>query len=374
MALAPTQAYFEYSRGGDAALAVSTFEPSSATLQLGGAEVRVEQKSGFPFKGGSEILIQASRPARFAVLVRAAPWMAETRLEVNGRKVTPVTQDGWHLIAPREWTGKERVRVEFELQPRLVMGDHGNFGKAVLEQGPIVFAYDTSMNPDLPAPSLVAFADANSARIADKRLPNLQATIPIKSPGFEGTRRATLVPFADAGATGGAYRVWLYAPGSVPQPNASLLAGGQEGRSREGNVSGSINDGDAESFAVTFDGRPSDEDWFSVTVEQPTKIGRVTFTHGDFFHDGGWFDASQGKPRVQVQHSKGGSWETIGELADYPATTSRDRASVAPRQTFTLTLSEAVNAAGVRVIGKPASGDNPQQAFSSCAELQAFEK
>jgi hypothetical protein len=26
----------------------------------------------------------------------------------------------------------------------------------------------------------------------------------------------------------------------------------------------------------------------------------------------------------------------------------------------------------IRVIGKPSSGDNPAQAFSSCAELQAF--
>ena len=29
---------------------------------------------------------------------------------------------------------------------------------------------------------------------------------------------------------------------------------------------------------------------------------------------------------------------------------------------------------GVRVLGKPASGDNPQQAFSSCGGLAAFEK
>jgi hypothetical protein len=32
----------------------------------------------------------------------------------------------------------------------------------------------------------------------------------------------------------------------------------------------------------------------------------------------------------------------------------------------------AVRALAIRVVGKPASGDNPAQAFSSCAELQAF--
>jgi hypothetical protein len=39
---------------------------------------------------------------------------------------------------------------------------------------------------------------------------------------------------------------------------------------------------------------------------------------------------------------------------------------------FSLTLKQPVKACAVRVIGKPASGDNPQQAFASCAELQAF--
>jgi hypothetical protein len=37
-------------------------------------------------------------------------------------------------------------------------------------------------------------------------------------------------------------------------------------------------------------------------------------------------------------------------------------------------LKEPIKASAVRIIGKPASGDSPQQAFSSCAELQAFPK
>ena len=40
---------------------------------------------------------------------------------------------------------------------------------------------------------------------------------------------------------------------------------------------------------------------------------------------------------------------------------------------FTCILAKPVTALAVRVIGVPAGGDNPQQAFSSCARLQAFE-
>jgi hypothetical protein len=75
---------------------------------------------------------------------------------------------------------------------------------------------------------------------------------------------------------------------------------------------------------------------------------------------------------VQVKRTKAGAWETIGALDDYPATTATDPRGLKPGQQFTLTLAEPAQAVALRVIGKPACGDNPKQAFASCAELQAF--
>jgi len=109
-----------------------------------------------------------------------------------------------------------------------------------------------------------------------------------------------------------------------------------------------------------------------VTLTAPAQIRRVVFMHGNNFHDGGWFDASAGKPKVQIQREKDGAWETIGVLTDYPATTATGNADIHPGQAFTLRLAEPVSALAVRVLGVPACGDNPQQKFSSCAELQAF--
>jgi hypothetical protein len=59
-------------------------------------------------------------------------------------------------------------------------------------------------------------------------------------------------------------------------------------------------------------------------------------------------------------------------LEEYPATTATDARDLRDGQVFSLRLREPVRAVAVRVIGRPASGDNPQQAFASCAELQAF--
>src|SRR5208282_1881816 len=51
MALAPMEAYLKEQTDGSDVLLVSTFETSSVTAELGGTEVRVEQRSHFPFEG-----------------------------------------------------------------------------------------------------------------------------------------------------------------------------------------------------------------------------------------------------------------------------------------------------------------------------------
>jgi hypothetical protein len=90
------------------------------------------------------------------------------------------------------------------------------------------------------------------------------------------------------------------------------------------------------------------------------------------FHDGGWFDTAKSKPLVQVRLTPDGPWETVGELTSYPATTATNAKRLQPGDRFTCQLKEAVKACAVRVLGTPASGDNVQQSFSSCTELEAF--
>jgi len=75
-----------------------------------------------------------------------------------------------------------------------------------------------------------------------------------------------------------------------------------------------------------------------------------------------------------VKSSAEGAWEFVGELADYPAATATDSRGLTGGERSTCRLATPVKAVAIRVTGKPASGDNPRQAFSSCAELQAFDK
>jgi hypothetical protein len=123
---------------------------------------------------------------------------------------------------------------------------------------------------------------------------------------------------------------------------------------------------------TTRDGKTAEEDWFAVHLQEPVTVKRVLFAHGKTFHDGGWFDATAGKPRVQVQRTKDGPWETVAEIKDYPATTAKNPEEMEGGESVICTLAEPLKMWAIRVTGKPACGDNPQQAFSSCSELQAF--
>ena len=361
MALVPQSAYLT----GHDALLVSTFETSAATMELGGQQVTIDQQSQFPRSGESVLTLRLAKPATFAVKIRVPVWAAPVTVE------SAKFQSGWTVLPAREWKDGDRITIKFNLAAHLVAGDHSNADRASLTWGPFVLAYDKKLNPDLPAPSTLGLVES---QLPFTLKPGAELAFGTKVVAGTGSmpKPATLVPFADAGADGGVYRVWLRAPGVASAGNDSLLAGGAESRSRQGNQHGSINDDDIDSIVATFGGPRSNDDWFAVTLAAPVSVRCVVFAHGKNFPDGGWFDASAGKPRVQVQRAQGSEWETLGELSDYPATTATDNKKLKPGQMFTLRLPNPEQVSAVRVIGVPACGSNPNQAFSSCGELQAF--
>ena len=374
MALAPQTTYLKAKVNGADALLVSTFETSSVTTELGGQPVTVAQQSEFPLKGKSLLKVKLGKPACFALNLRVPPWASPLAVRVNGSSFPVAQKEGWAVLSAREWSNGDSVELLYNLGPNLVLGEHSNSGTAAMTWGPFVLAYDEKRDPGLPSTRRVGFRD-NSLQAPGSFESGqfLEFSSLLRTPS-QGLVKAELVPFADAGRDRGTYRVWLTAPGvplAAPKPG---LTDGRESRSREGtlhDLQGSINDGDTGSFVVTYDGHKAEEDWFAVTMTAPIAVKRVTFVHGKTFHDGGWFDASARQPQVQVQTTPGGKWETVGILKDYPATTATSPAGLTGGERFTCQLPQTTKVFGVRVIGKPASGDAPQAAFSSCGGLLA---
>jgi DUF1680 family protein len=361
MALLPQMIFFKHHENGRESLYLNLWENADVTVTLNGRTQNIKvETQGLPMRQAKIVgftMPKENLTVRFPVAQRLADensTIARAQPE-NG---------GWMTLTPQQLEANHAM--QWQPENTQVRGLYSNQGKAAVTYGPLVLAYDEKFNPDLPPARLVTLA-----RQAPKPIGDNKFEVPI---AFKDgtTKNAVFVPFAQAGATGGRFAVWLRAPGNFAPDDAFSL--GHELRSREGNVNGSILDGETGTFVVTFDGTKQNEDWFAVNLDKPLTVQRIVYAHGKSFHDGGWFDASVGKPKIQVKKSKDATWETVGELKDYPDTTSTDNKGLKDGQKFTLKLDVPLSIVALRVIGKPACGDDPNQAFSSCAELGAYEK
>ncbi len=363
-----------------AGVVVNLYDAGGAKLRLhDGTAVKVAVQTQYPASGQIAIAVDPAEEHEFAVKLRIPAWCARHSLRVNGEAVeTKPAADGYAALN-RSWKPGDKIELTLPLEARLVLGDHVNVNKAAVLYGPLVLAADTALTGGKHLKSIeLASGDLAELDIRAEPLPQALRTwaaaqgICVNATTRQGEARIRLqlVPFADTGATGTLYKVWLPLPTAhSPQDRDNLLMDGVESRSRHGNVDGSIIESE---LVVTYDGKPADEDWYAVTVDSPVAVRQVVFVHGRTFHDGGWFDTSTGKPKVQIQAVHGGPWKTVGELADYPATTAGNSGGLTAGARFRCKLAEPVQAVAVRAVGKPACGDASQQAFSSCGGLSAF--
>ncbi|MCL4180578.1 MAG: glycoside hydrolase family 127 protein [Verrucomicrobia bacterium] len=355
-------------------LALALFEMWTANLQIEGTSVRLDHFADVTKPGHYTLTVRTPKPIRLGFKIRTPDWARPLYVRFGKSQPRTVLRDGWTILPAQRWKDGDQLHIQLTLQGRILQGTHGNQGHAAALWGPAVLAYDEAYNQDLGPISAIGFANPpNEPTVLFASDPDGSAIfkVAVRSARVPGIHRANFVLFADAGSASSRYRVWLPAPDSPLPRNPSVFGFGPETRSRRGNVSGSITDGEPDSFVVTFDGQPQTEAWFAVHTDQPTVVRSVSFAHGHTFHDGGWFDTQAGKPEIQIQRAKDGPWITVARLESYPATTARDAATLKPGQLLTQHLPKAEPVFGLRILGKPASGDNPNQAFASCAELGA---
>ena len=372
-----------------AGIVVNLYERGNAKLTLrDGASVVLDSETKYPADERIRISVHLAEPKSFSMKLRVPAWCQDPKFKLNERPLPlKIGTDGYAEVQ-REWQRDDKIELDLKLEPRIVVGTHQNEGKLAIMYGPLVLAADDALlgSNKIPLSALrVPGPDVSSLGVAPEPAPPGFNTWPAAqvfrinavgddqmapSKNSAANLKIRMVPFADAGGDGSAYRIWL--PYKVPSSNRNLLIDGVEIRSRKPNA-GSIIDGDPQTIAVTFNNKRAAQDWFGVELEEPVAIKRVEFTHGKTFHDGGWFDTSGAKPRIEIQSIPGGPWEKIAELQEYPVTTANDPAELKGGEKFACNLPKPVRACGIRVAGKPACGDNASQAFASCAELQAFD-
>jgi hypothetical protein len=123
------------------------------------------------------------------------------------------------------------------------------------------------------------------------------------------------------------------------------------------------NDGIRAQSEDSWDGQNKDLDWWGYTWPRHYVLGRVAYTTGNMFSDGGWFSRFDGGLRVQVRRDF--TWTDVTGLEispDYPY----DK-TAGPNHTYTLTF-VPVTGDGIRIIGAPGG----KSYFTSIGELEVY--
>jgi len=208
MALSPLSAYLTSREGTSNMLLISTLEPSSARLTLGAQAVLIEQITEFPSAGNSRLRLSLSKPARFGIKVRIPDWAGP--VTIAGAEI----RDGWAVLPPRLWKNGDEVAISYTLGAKLTTGTGMQAGREWLNWGPFVLAYEHKANAELP-PADVVHYDGTAELTGKDRFLRFEAPVTRgKAPRHHAadayqTISAKLVTYADAGADGGYYRIWL---------------------------------------------------------------------------------------------------------------------------------------------------------------------
>ena len=366
----------------DDGVVVWLYSSGRTTIDLpDGNTVELVSTTDFPVSGRVEFTVSPKRQAEFPISLRVPEWCNHFEARAGSERF--VGHRGELLQIRRQWKEGDRIDVEMDMTVKVLNGGKSYPGFAAVRRGPEVLAIDSAVNPDLRSVRLAGLASTDSDELGLQPVP--QSGLPDRWGGDELfeinglvatrtqpiQRRIRVVPFSAAGRQGTLFGVWLPTPDNLPAGGTALTAFGHERWSRRGNVDGSICDQMLDTFRVTYDGKPADLDWYEVEMDQPAEVRRVVFAHGRVFHDGGWFDTSKEKPQIQVRREPGGDWETVATLESYPHADASHAPRLRDGHTFEVRLPKPVTAIAVRIVGRPSSGDNPNQAFSSCAELQA---
>lgn len=376
VALLPSIAAMQSADGG---LVVNLYNSGTIDTRLPGGRVVVRQETDYPVSGRVRLTVNPDSAHKFPLRLRIPAWAESASITVNGKALdAALCRPRSYAVIARRWRRGDTVVLDMPMPVRYLKGDHGNDGSEAVLRGPMVYALDTAQNGDIRMLKQVALGTNPSSTVRAQATTEAaigdQISLSVSGSVAGSRRNLTLVPFAFAGQDGGSrYAVWIARPGraKLTSGSGSLFYAANVSVSRVGNQTADIADDDVTTRRVTWNDAMATEDWYALTLPKPVRIGSAMYAHGAVYNNGGWFDASAGKPRIQVQEVKDGPWITVATLDTYPDTTATNNAGIKEGQRFTVRF-YPVDAIAIRVVGRPASGDQPRQAFSSCSELQAF--
>ncbi|WP_338877368.1 beta-L-arabinofuranosidase domain-containing protein (plasmid) [Spirosoma sp. SC4-14] len=204
-----------YTRSQTNGLAVNLYAAGSVQDSVRSSDgklvpVQLTIATSFPADGRVKLTISPLQRAPFRLALHVPAWSRSFQVTTQGQSWTGV--QGEYLNIDKSWDANTTVDISFDLNPQVLDGGGSYPGRIAFKQGPQVLALDQALNPEL--------SDLQAVSLVETTTKPLPATILPK--GWVGSQvygvagkvagkpvTLKLVPFAEAGQTGGDLAVWL---------------------------------------------------------------------------------------------------------------------------------------------------------------------
>jgi len=141
----------------DRKLYVNLFAGNTATMQIEGKDVVLEQQTNYPWDGDITLKIQKNQAKAFSLAIRIPGWLTKPvpsdlyafadggqnsySIMVNGQSVDGILENGY-LVINRTWKKGDVVTIKFDMPVRAVKANDkvvDDRGKIAVERGPLVY-------------------------------------------------------------------------------------------------------------------------------------------------------------------------------------------------------------------------------------------
>ncbi len=166
--------------------------------------------SNFPSEGKATIVVAVPKKEFFNIALHVPTWCKNYIAQIGSQVMEGVA--GQYLNIEREWDKTTSVIVSFDLNTQILDGGKSYPGFVAIKNGPQILAFDKSLNASIINPDQLKINYTKLNTLSKLLLPKNWVGSQIYSIKAIYNGKPVdlkLVPFADAGQTGGEVRVWI---------------------------------------------------------------------------------------------------------------------------------------------------------------------
>ena len=198
------------------------YEPASYKDQITTADKKsirlsLQVESRFPDDGVAVITINTSENAAFPISLRVPSWCSGFVAKVGDKEYKGKSNQ--YLTIQRSWKSGDKIKVSFDMPIQVINGGKSYPGLIAFQRGPQVLAFDDALNSKVDKDSVLKpqeyFAESpqdktNTGFLPQHWIGEQAYTVNVVDKNKNPTKGPlVIVPFADAGQTGGTVAVWM---------------------------------------------------------------------------------------------------------------------------------------------------------------------